>query len=226
MSVKENLDAVTERIKDASIKAGRNPEDITLIAVSKTKPVELIKEAVAQGVTHFGENRPQEIVEKYSQIDGVKWHLIGQLQKNKVRHIIDKVELIHSVDSLSLAEEIQKRASVIDKVQDILIQVNISGEETKSGVAKEEVINLCRQISCFSHIRIKGLMTISVKDYGENENIALFKELWNISREIEKLNIPNVSMKELSMGMTHDFEEAILAGATMVRIGTAVFGGR
>ena len=158
--------------------------------------------------------------------NNIKWHQIGQLQKNKVRHIIDKVCLIHSVDSVGLAAEINKRAVAIGKVQQILIQVNISGEETKSGVSPDEVKAICTEISNMENVRIVGLMTISVKGYDFEQNKAIFQKLADLAKEIDGLKIKNVEMRELSMGMSHDYEAAIAAGATMVRVGTAVFGER
>ncbi len=226
MGIKDNLAAVRREIVTAAEKAGRNPEEIRLIAVSKTKPVSMIHEAVACDMMDFGENRPQELAEKFPQVPGVRWHQIGQLQRNKVKYIIDKVHLIHSVDSLSLAEEIEKRAANIEKVQDILIQVNITGEETKSGVRTEEAEALCRSISQLPHVRIRGLMTISAAGFSEDENCNVFRRLKELAEEIDACRIPGVSMEELSMGMSHDFREAIRAGATMVRVGSSIFGQR
>ena len=226
MAIKENLKTVRERINNAAKKAGRCPDEIKLIAVSKTKPLDMIFEAASCGVLDFGENRPQELAEKFGKVENARWHLIGQLQKNKVKYIIDKAELIHSVDSLGLAEEIEKRAAKINKIQNILIQVNVSGEETKSGIAPEEAEMLIRKISEMPHIRIKGLMTISVAGFDHNENKKIFAGLRELAKEIDRLQINNVSMGELSMGMTHDFEAAIEAGATMVRVGTGIFGTR
>lgn len=228
MSVAENLAEIRSRIDELARSAGRNPEEVKLIAVSKTKPVSLIKEAVAAGALDLGENKPQEIVSKYPEFegDGVRWHMIGHLQKNKVRHIIDKAELIHSVDSLALAEEINKRAEAIGKIQKILIQVNVTGEDSKSGVSPDDAAELCREISKLNNVRIMGLMTISVSGYTYEENKSVFDSLAVLAARIEDMKIDNVSMKELSMGMTHDFDAAIAAGATMVRVGTAIFGAR
>lgn len=226
MALQECLAAVKQEIEKAAKDAGRNPASVRLIAVSKTKPVSMIEEAVDAGMLDFGENRPQELAEKFHQVPGVRFHQIGQLQRNKVKYIIDKVALIHSVDSLSLALEIEKQAAKIDKIQDILIQVNISGEESKSGVAPEEAAALCVAISELSHVRILGLMTISIAGASEEENYRIFSGLKNLARDIEEQEIPGVSMKELSMGMTHDFPTAIRAGATMVRVGSGIFGAR
>ncbi|MBQ3573262.1 MAG: YggS family pyridoxal phosphate-dependent enzyme, partial [Clostridia bacterium] len=158
--------------------------------------------------------------------DDINWHLIGQLQKNKVRHIIDKVCLIHSVDSFDLALEINKRAAAIGKIQDILIQVNISGEESKSGAIPDDVPLLCEKISELENVRIKGLMTISVRDFSYEQNYELFSQLRALAQDIKNMGIKNVDMQELSMGMTHDYEAAIAAGATIIRVGTAIFGER
>ncbi len=226
MAILENLEIVREQINKAAKKAGRCPDEIKLIAVSKTKPMDMICEVASCGVIDFGENRPQELAEKFDKIQNVRWHLIGQLQKNKVKYIIDKAELIHSVDSSGLAEEIEKRAAKINKIQNILIQVNVSGEETKSGVAPEDAEGLIREISEMPHIRIKGLMTISVAGFSHDENKKIFAGLKELAEKIDRLQITNVSMEELSMGMTHDFEAAIEAGATMVRVGTGIFGTR
>lgn len=226
MTIQENLKNVRERIENAAQKVGRRSDEIKLIAVSKTKPVEMMLEVAHCGVMDFGENRPQELAEKFDQVENARWHLIGQLQKNKVKYIIDKAELIHSVDSIGLALEIEKRAAKIDKIQNVLIQVNISGEETKSGVTPSEAETVIRQISQMPHIRIKGLMTISVAGFSYEENMKVFSGLKELAKEIDRLKIENVSMEELSMGMTHDFEAAIEAGSTMVRVGTGIFGTR
>ena len=228
MSVAENLAEIRSRIDELARSAGRNPEEVKLIAVSKTKQVPLIKEAVAAGALDLGENKPQEIVLKYPEFEGdnVRWHMIGHLQKNKVRHIIDKAELIHSVDSLALAEEINKRAEAIGKIQKILIQVNVTGEDSKSGVSPDDTAELCREISRLNNVRIMGLMTISVSGYTYEENKRVFDSLAALAARIDGMKIDNVSMKELSMGMSHDFDAAIAAGATMVRVGTAIFGAR
>ncbi len=226
MSIREKLENVQKRIYKAAIDAGRNPDDVKLIAVSKTKPISMVEEAIECGIIDFGENRPQELQQKFLQIPDMRWHQIGQLQRNKVKYIIDKVTLIHSVDTISLAEEIEKQASKINKVQDILVQVNISGEESKSGVAPNEAIELCRNISKLSHIHIKGLMTISVAGLDQSGNYEIFSKLKELSEDIKVQEIPGVEMQELSMGMTHDFEEAIAAGATLIRVGSGIFGSR
>ena len=226
MGIAEKLSELNDKISQKAIACGREPKEIKLIAVSKTKPVSMIEEAIACSIRDFGENRPQELAEKYQQIPNVNWHLIGQLQRNKVRHIIDKTELIHSVDSYALAEEIEKRASMVSKVQKILIQVNISGEEGKSGVGPEDAVELCKKISQLPHISIQGLMTISVAGLDYDGNYEIFSRLRQLAETIKELNIDGVEMKELSMRMTHDYEAAIAAGATLLRVGSGIFGSR
>lgn len=228
MDIAENIKEIKSEIADAAESVGRKPSDIKLIAVSKTKPTESLREAYSIGQRDFGENKPQEIVKKFGELeyDDVKFHMIGHLQKNKVKTIIDKVCLIHSVDSRELAEEINKRAGQIGKIQDILIQVNVSGEESKFGVSPEVLTDLCKEISKLPNVRIKGLMTISVKGMTYDENKAVFDKLKSLSEDVARENIENVAMEELSMGMTHDYVEAIAAGSTMIRVGTAIFGER
>lgn len=228
MSVCDNIEQVQKRIIDAANKCGRNPSDIKLIAVTKTKPVEALKEAYRCGMTDFGENRPQELAAKYPEFADteVKWHLIGQLQKNKVKYIIDKTELIHSVDSFELALEINKRAAAVGKVQNILIQINVSGEESKSGISPSAAEDLCRKISELKNIKIKGLMTISVRGYDYEQNKKVFLCLGQLAEQLKRAKIDNAEFDELSMGMTNDFEAAIEAGSTMIRVGTAIFGKR
>lgn len=225
MNIADNIKLIQSKIAAAAEKSGRDLSEIKLIAVSKTKPVSLIKEAVECGMADLGENKPQELFAKFPEFENkqVRWHLIGNLQKNKVRHIIDKAYLIHSVDSFELAKEINKRAAAIDKIQNVLIQVNISGEATKSGVSATEALELCKRISELKNIKINGLMTISVRDYTYEQNKDLFCSLAELANDIK---VSGVDMTELSMGMTHDFEAAIEAGATMIRVGTAIFGKR
>ncbi len=225
-NIKENLKIVLDEIESSAQKVKRDKQEIKLIAVTKTYGPELINEAISNGVTDIGENRVQEILEKFGNVLPVKWHLIGHLQKNKVKYIIDKVELIHSVDSLALAEEINKQAKKIGKIQRILIQVNVSGEESKFGIKPSECEELCRAISKLENLKIEGLMTIA--PFVENKNAIknIFCELRQISLDISAKNIDTVSMGELSMGMTNDYPEAIECGATMVRVGTGIFGKR
>lgn len=225
--ISENLNSVRAEIKRTAEAFGRNPEDITLIAVTKTYGADLINESILAGVTDIGENRVQEVMEKYDSVKPAKWHLIGHLQKNKVKYIIDKAELIHSVESFDLAKEIDRQAKKIGKTQKILIEVNVSGEESKFGILPTECKKLCRDIAeNFENVKIEGLMTVApyTDDTGLLRNV--FTGLRDLSAEIASRNIKNVDMNELSMGMTNDYPLAIECGATMVRVGTGIFGKR
>lgn len=224
--IENNLNDVRARIADAATSCGRQADDVTLIAVTKTYGVDVINEAIDRGVTDIGENRVQEIMEKYESVKPVRWHLIGHLQKNKVKYIIDKVELIHSVDSFELAKEIDKHAKKHDKIQKILLEVNVSGEESKFGICPQDCEALCRCISELENVKIEGLMTIApfVDDEKVLENV--FDGLKKLSDDISEKAIKNVDMTHLSMGMTNDFPLAIANGATMVRVGTGIFGKR
>ena len=225
--IKENLNAVQSKISDSCLKANRHLDDVTLIAVSKTKPLCMLEEAYASGIRHFGENKVQEIIEKYDHMpEDVQWHMIGHLQRNKVKYIIDKVSLIHSVDSLRLAEEINKQAQNKQLVMPILIELNIADEDSKFGVAPAETLDLIRQISKLENLSIKGLMTVAPFVENAEDNRQYFKVMKQLSVDIMKENIDNVSMDILSMGMTGDYEVAIEEGATMVRVGTGIFGER
>ncbi len=226
--IKQNLDEVLGEINNSANKANVNSKDIILIGVTKTVDIPVIEEAIRLGVTHVGENKPQELVRKYDVIgDKVKWHLIGSLQTNKVKYIIDKADMIHSLDRISLCEEIDKRAKSINKVMDCLVQVNISREDTKHGLFKEDVVDFIKTVSSeYKNIKINGIMTMApYVDKSEDVRIY-FKEIKNISREIEKLNLENVDMKYLSMGMSNDYKIAIEEGSNMVRVGTSIFGRR
>lgn len=225
--LKSNVDDVMERVEKAALKSGRKLEDITVIAVSKTVDPERIIRVIDEGLIDLGENRVQELTEKYDIINReCNWHLIGHLQTNKVKYIIDKVKMIHSVDSVDLAKEIQKRANNIGKVADILIQVNVANEETKFGIDSSQVVNLAKDISGFPNIHVKGLMVIA--PYAENpESVrGVFREARKIFIDMRQENIDNINMDYLSMGMSNDFEVAIEEGSNIVRIGTAIFGKR
>ncbi len=225
--IRENLETVEQRIKEACRKAGRLREEVTLIAVSKTKPVSMIQEALDAGIIEFGENKVQELAEKYEVFPkDLHWHLIGHLQTNKVKYIVDKAVLIHSVDSLKLAEQIEKEAGKRNILCNILIEVNIADEDTKFGVRAEEVAPLIREISRLPHVRVKGLMTVAPFVDDPEKNREHFRKLRQLNIDIKSKNIDNVTMDVLSMGMTGDYEVAIEEGATMVRIGTGIFGER
>lgn len=225
--VKENLKYVEDKIVKACQRVGRNPNEVTLIAVSKTKPVSLIREAVEYGIIDFGENKVQELCSKTEEIKTpLNWHMIGHLQRNKVKYIIDKTSLIHSVDSYRLAEKISEEAAKKNIICPILIEVNVAGEESKYGVKPKEVLPFLLEISKLSNIIVKGLMTIAPFVDNPEENRIHFKELRNLYIDIKTKNIDNVNMSELSMGMTGDYEVAIEEGATYVRVGTGIFGQR
>lgn len=223
----ENLKEVEKRIQEACNRANRPREDVTLIAVSKTKPVSMLEEIYQEGIRNFGENKVQELTEKYEVMEkNIQWHMIGHLQRNKVKYIVDKVKLIHSVDSVRLAEAIEQEAAKKDVIVDILVEVNVAEEESKFGLKTDEVEALVRKIAEFPHIRIKGLMTIAPFVENPEENRNVFATLRKLSVDIAEKNIDNVSIEILSMGMTNDYEVAIEEGATMVRVGTGIFGAR
>lgn len=228
MSIKENLDHINSRIESACIRAGRDISEVTLVNVSKTKPIDLLKEGYDAGMRIFGENKVQEIRDKYESFvpDGISWHMIGHLQRNKVKYIVDKVDLIHSVDSLRLAETVDKEAAKKGVTANILIQVNVAEEDSKFGLNTEETIAMVREISLLKNLRIKGLMTIAPFVEDAEDNRLIFRRLKELSVDIDGQNLDNVGMDVVSMGMTGDFEVAIEEGATMIRIGTALFGKR
>ena len=220
------IDNIRQTIRLSAGNSGRSEEDITLIGVSKTFPAEHILPAVQLDITDLGENRVQELVEKYDQLPDVRWHLIGHLQKNKVKYIIDKVYMIHSVDSYDLALEINKRAQAIGKRQKILVQVSMVGEESKFGIAPDLCLNLVNEISRLKFIEVCGIMTIPPLYDDPNMTRKLFKDCRSLFEEIKLANIPGVNMQHLSMGMSADYPIAIEEGATMVRLGRIIFGAR
>ena len=225
--VAENLVQVQKNIEESCKKVNIDPGEVTLIAVSKTKPVEMLQEAYAAGARVFGENKVQEIVDKYDQMPAdVQWHMIGHLQRNKVKYIVDKVAMIHSVDSLHLAEAIEKECVKRDTEADILVEVNVAQEESKFGLKLEDTLALVQQISRLEHLHIKGLMTIAPFVEDPEENRSIFRQLKQLSVDIGAKNIDNVDMSVLSMGMTGDYQVAIEEGATHVRVGTGIFGER
>lgn len=227
-NIKDNIEKVQNIINKSSNKSKRDSKDIMLLAVTKMVDVDKVLEAIDCGITDIGENKPQELVRKYEYIgDKVRWHLIGSLQTNKVKSIIDKVYMIHSLDRLSLCEEIQKRAKQINKTVNCLIQVNISKEESKNGLYEEDVVKFIKDISDkYENINIRGLMTIAPFTEDEDKLRNLFKKLKNLSLEIDSLNIKNVYMDYISMGMSNDYSIAIEEGSNIVRIGTSIFGKR
>ena len=225
--VQEQLEEVRQNIRNACERSGRKVEDVTLIAVSKTKPVPMLQEAYDAGARDFGENKVQEMLEKEPQLPSdIRWHMIGHLQKNKVRQVIDKAVLIHSVDTVGLAEPIEKEAVKRDLDVSILLEVNVAGEESKFGFAPEEVEEAAREIAKYPHVHIQGLMTIAPFVENSEENRGVFKKLYELYVDMKRKNIDNVTMNVLSMGMTGDYQTAIEEGATMVRVGTGIFGTR
>jgi pyridoxal phosphate enzyme (YggS family) len=226
-TVAENLDAVRERIAKAAARVGRDPESISLVAVTKTVPVERIREAIEAGHQLFGENRVQEAQDKVEALGrGVQWHLIGHLQRNKVKFVCDLFDLIHSVDSLPLAQDIDRRAAQHGTVMPILIQVNIGAEPTKSGVAPADVLPLAQQVAALPQVAIRGLMCIPPEMDDPEAVRPYFAQLRGLAEQIGQAHLAPVAMTELSMGMSHDFEVAVEEGATMVRVGSAIFGPR
>lgn len=225
--LEKNLQEVEFKMQEACKKAGRTRDEITLIAVSKTKPVSMLQEAYDLGVRNFGENKVQELTAKAPQMpNDIKWHLIGHLQTNKVKQVIDKATLIHSVDSVRLAEVIEKEAAKKDIIVNILMEVNVAEEESKFGLKVDEVLPAIETIATFPHVHIHGLMTIAPFVENPEENRSIFARLQKLSVDIRSKNIDNVSVDILSMGMTNDYQVAIEEGATMVRVGTGIFGAR
>lgn len=228
MTIATNFKTVMDRIAAAAKRAGRDPSSVKLVTVTKTVSIEGIREALSSGALILGENRVQEAKDKIEQLgrNAHHWHLIGHLQTNKAKYAIKLFDLIHSVDNLELAVELDKRAAKNKKVQDVLIEVSIAGEEAKAGVAVEKTIDLVRQTAQLKNIRITGLMTMPPYSENPEDSRPYFKKLKELSSILYRENIPTVSMTELSMGMSGDFEVAIEEGATLVRVGTAIFGAR
>lgn len=227
MSIKDNIISIKQNIDNIRKESNRQ-EDVNLMAVTKTVDVDKVLQAIDAGITDIGENKPQELARKYEIIgDKVRYHLIGTLQTNKVKYIIDKAYMIHSLDRIALCEEIQKRAEKIDKNINCLVQVNISKEESKHGLEEESVIDFVKNVSAnYKNIHIKGLMTMAPFIDDDEEIRKVFKSLKNLSLKINDLNLPNVEMDTLSMGMSHDYRIAIEEGATIIRVGTSIFGQR
>ena len=225
--LKENLANVEKNIEQACKNAGRSRDEVTLIAVSKTKPVEMLQEIYDENIRDFGENKVQELCDKFDILPkNIRWHMIGHLQRNKVKYLVGKVELIHSVDTYRLAEEINIQAKKQNVIVPILVEVNIAHEESKFGISAEDAILLVEEISKLENIRIKGLMTIAPYVENPEDNRLYFRKIKQLSVDITNKNIDNVFMEILSMGMTGDYMVAIEEGATMVRVGTGIFGER
>ena len=229
MAIKDRYAEVIKRVEEAAVRSGRNPEDITLVAVTKTHTADEINEAIDAGATDIGENRVQELLEKYESVKPVRWHLIGHLQTNKVKNVIGRVVMIHSVDSLKLAREIDKRSEAAGLVTDILIEINSAMEETKSGIDGAELRELCEEIAAVCpHVRIRGLMCIPPMAIDPEDARPYFKEAAALFEEMRSWGLPADRFRpdELSMGMSGDFEVAIEEGATIVRVGSSIFGPR
>lgn len=225
--LRNNLRDVEEKITAACMRAGRKREEVTLVAVSKTKPVAMLETVYEEGIREFGENKVQEMCEKAELLNSdIHWHMIGHLQRNKVKQVIRKACIIHSVDSLRLAEQIEEEARKQDRIVSVLIEVNAAQEETKFGVSLSEAEELIRKIAPMPHVKVKGLMTSAPYVANPEENRIHFKNLYQLYIDIQKKNIDNVTMEILSMGMTNDYEVAIEEGATHVRVGTGIFGER
>ena len=226
-SVAENLRSVENRIEEACRRSGRRREEVTLIAVSKTKPVSMIEEAMGEGILDFGENKPQELRDKYELLPkDVRWHMIGNLQRNKVKYVVGRAVMIHSVGSLELAETIEKEAAKKGLCMPCLVEVNMAGEASKSGIAPGEAEEFMRKLAGFEHLSVRGLMTIAPYVDDPEMNRVHFRSMRNLAVDIARKNIDNIMVNELSMGMTGDFEVAIEEGATMIRVGTGIFGER
>lgn len=225
--IKNQLNKISMQIKEAAQRAGRQEEEITLIAVSKTYPITAIEEAMAEGCVDFGENHVQELVKKIEAVKKpVNWHLIGHLQTNKVKYVIGKVALIHSMDSLKLAEEIEKQSAKRGIITRVLVEVNVADEATKYGFKTHEVIEVMKYLNTLAHVKVEGLMTVAPFVENPEENRSIFRKLYDLSVDIQKQKLDNISTSILSMGMSNDYQIAIEEGATMVRVGTAIFGNR
>lgn len=229
MSIRDNYLEILKRKDEAAKRSGRNPEDVTLLAVTKKHEPLKLQEALDAGATDFGENKVQELLSKYDEVHPKRWHLIGHLQTNKVRQIIDKVTMIHSVDSLKLAKEIDKRTAAAGLVMDILIEINLAGEESKTGISKGDVQGLIKEIvSECACVRVRGIMCIPPRVDNPEDSRKYFQEAKNVFDELKSLDLPNdrAYIDTLSMGMSSDFEIAIEEGSTIVRVGSSIFGQR
>ena len=225
--VPEGLKQAQDQVAAAVARAGRDPEGVTLIAVGKTKPASMIREAYDLGVRDFGENKVQELTAKYEELPkDIRWHMIGHLQRNKVKYIVGKVALIHAVDSVKLACEIDKEAAKLGIVQDILLEVNMGREETKFGIFEEDALSVVAEISKLSNVRIRGLMTSAPYVVDSEENREIFHKIMRLAVDIKNENADNVYMEVMSMGMSQDFVAAVKEGSTMVRVGSLIFGKR
>ena len=226
-TIRDHLNEVRENIQKACEKAGRSPQEVTLIAVSKTKPLFMLEEAYEAGARDFGENKVQEILEKHPKMpEDARFHMIGHLQRNKVKQVLPHAVLIHSVDSYRLAEQISQEAGKLGITAKILLEINVAKEESKFGMMPEDVEEMAGQIAALPHLQIEGLMTIAPFVDDPEKNRPVFRKLYQLSVDIKKKNIDNVNMGVLSMGMTGDYQVAVEEGSTMIRVGTGIFGAR
>ena len=228
MSIAENIARIRAQMESAAIKAGRDPKEIKLCAATKMNDADAVRQAIAAGVDYCGENRVQELVQKSKEnaYEGAPVHFIGHLQTNKVKQVVGKVDLIQSVDRINLLEAVQKEAARQEIIQDILLEVNIGNEESKSGFQAEEILPLLEHIADFPNIRVKGLMAIPPISENPGDNRKFFTKMYELSVDIRDKKYDNVSVDYLSMGMSDDYEDAICCGSTMIRVGTAIFGAR
>lgn len=228
MNIQQNIEDILKRVEKAANKVNKTKEDIKVIAVTKTVDASTAFEAYSAGISSFGENRVQELDDKYEILKehNIEWHMIGHLQKNKVKYILDKVKLIHSLDDIALAEEIEKRAAKLKQKVDVLIEINVGDEQSKFGIKTEEIYDFVKLMERFEHINVLGLMTVAPFSENPEDTRWVFKKMKEIYDNISNVEIKNVEMKYLSMGMTNDFEIAIEEGSNVVRIGTAIFGAR
>jgi pyridoxal phosphate enzyme (YggS family) len=225
-SIAGNINYVFEQVRVAAENANRDPAEVTVVAVTKTVPVERIEQAVAAGLNVLGENRVQELTAKYPRLPGVEWHLIGHLQSNKVKYVVDKISLLHSLDSFSLAEVINKRMVSLAQSMDVLVQVNIADESTKFGIKPADTELFIDKIRALPGIKIRGLMTIGPYAASEQEIRGVFRQLRLLAEKVKTIDFPEVGMKHLSMGMSNDYRIAVEEGATLIRVGSTIFGQR
>lgn len=224
--ITENLREVREQVRQSAEKVGRDPAEVKIVAVTKTVPVEKIKLAVDSGLTVLGENRVQELLEKQPILDGVEWHIIGHLQTNKVKYIADKISMLHSLDSLGLAAEISKRISALGGELEVLVQVNVAGEDSKFGIKPSETFEFIDAVRKLPGIKLSGLMTIAPFVADPEETRPVFRQLKSLAEEVKKIGFPGVGMSHLSMGMSNDYKVAVEEGATLIRLGSTIFGSR
>lgn len=221
-----NIQEVLKQVTMSALKSNRNPSDIQIVTVTKTVPVERIREAVGAGAAILGENRVQELVDKHPQVEGVEWHLIGHLQTNKVKYITDKITLLHSLDSIGLAEELNKRMNAAGRVLDVLVQVNVADETTKFGIRPDNTIDFIDSLRELTGIKVKGLMTIGPYVTDPEEVRPVFRQLRELAGKVKNMDFPGVEMVHLSMGMSNDYTVAVEEGATLIRLGSIIFGSR